>query len=165
MSQRGMLNNPAKKHENLQEERLDDSVDVNMPQLRFHVQSPLQTPVGKPEKKRTRSELSQLNENGDLDISSFIDETVAKIIPKIIDEVKCSVKQAIEEMIEREWGNFGRSKIRNRLSNRFHSRANEASKRWADIEDAIRNRNAGELQQAIQLANNGNFRAHNNWFK
>ena len=28
-----MLNNPAKKHENFQEERLDDSVDVNMPQL------------------------------------------------------------------------------------------------------------------------------------
>ena len=69
-----MLTNPAKKHENLQEERLDDSVDVNMPQPRFHYQSPLQTRVGKPEKKITRSELSPLNENGDLDISSFIDD-------------------------------------------------------------------------------------------
>ena len=96
-----MLNNPAKKHENFQKERIDDSVDVNMPQLRFHDQSPLQTPVGNSEKKRTRSELSPLNENGELDVSSFIDEAVAKIIPKIIDEVKCSVKQAIEEMIEK----------------------------------------------------------------
>ena len=82
MSQRGMPNNPTKKHVNLQEERLVDSVDVNMPQLRFHYQSPLQTPVPKPEKKRTRSELSPINENGDLDISSFIDEAVEKILPK-----------------------------------------------------------------------------------
>ena len=33
MSQRGMPNNPAKNHENLQEERLVDPVEVNMPQL------------------------------------------------------------------------------------------------------------------------------------
>ena len=64
MSQRGMPNNPAK--------NMVDSVDLNMPQLRFHDQSPLQTPVGKPKKKRTRIELSPIN--GDLGISSFIDE-------------------------------------------------------------------------------------------
>ena len=86
-----MPNNPAK--------NMVDSVDLNMPQLRFHDQSSLQTPVGKPKKKRTRIELSPIN--GDLDISSFIYEAVATIIPKIIDEVKCSVNQAIKEMIEK----------------------------------------------------------------
>ena len=70
---------------------------MNIPQLRFHDQSPLQTVVGKPEKKRTRNELSPLKENGDLEISSFIDEAVPKNNPKFNGEVKSSVKQAIEE--------------------------------------------------------------------